>query len=167
MEGVTEPEVTAAAARGKTARFPDLATCVNLEVAETNRVAAKLFAQGVQIYSWNGTAWTFVAPEAALFFANARGEGQIGTHYAGPTWETVSRSKVTGTLVDRCTPDASHIPWLLLRATSSTGPGIFAGATWIQRLNTVGGNPPAAPGTFTGEVARVPYTANYVFYRAR
>jgi len=37
--------------------------------------------------------------------------------------------------------------------------------TQIQRVNTVGGNAPANPGSVTGEEARVPYTAEYFFYR--
>jgi len=40
-------------------------------------------------------------------------------------------------------------------------------ATFIQRINTVGGNAPAAPGTVVGEEANVPYTAEYLFYRAK
>jgi hypothetical protein len=53
----------------------------------------------------------------------------------------------------------------LLRAVDSDGPGIFDGVTYIQRVNTVGGIAPAAPGNFPGEQARVPYTADYFFYR--
>jgi len=33
-------------------------------------------------------------------------------------------------------------------------------------VNTVGGKAPTAPGDFPGELARVPYTAEYFFYRA-
>lgn len=46
------------------------------------------------------------------------------------------------------------------------GPGIFHRVTFIQRVNTVGGNAPADPGNVPGEVARVPYTTEYYFYRA-
>lgn len=53
----------------------------------------------------------------------------------------------------------------MLKAVSSDGPGIFDGVTFIQRLNTVGGVAPAEPGDFVGELARVPYAADYVFYR--
>ena len=38
--------------------------------------------------------------------------------------------------------------------------------TYIQRVNTVGGNAPTDPGDFVGEVVEVPYTAEYYFYRA-
>jgi hypothetical protein len=53
----------------------------------------------------------------------------------------------------------------LLKEVSSEGPGIFRRVTFIQRVNTVGGNAPSAPGDFTGEVVRVPYTTEYFFYR--
>jgi hypothetical protein len=70
-----------------------------------------------------------------------------------------------GAVVDRCTHDASAIPWLLLRAVSSEGPGVFDGVTYIQRINTVGGNAPAQAGGVVGEEARVPYTTEYLFYK--
>jgi hypothetical protein len=62
-------------------------------------------------------------------------------------------------------PDA--IPWLLLAAVpaSTEGPGIFADTTYIQRVNTSGGKAPSVTGNFVGQVARVPYTADYYFYR--
>jgi hypothetical protein len=53
----------------------------------------------------------------------------------------------------------------LLEALVSDGPGIFDGITHIQRVNTVGGIAPADPGDFVGDQARVPYTADYFFYR--
>ena len=46
------------------------------------------------------------------------------------------------------------------------GPCIFNGVSFIQRVNTVGGGlAPSDPGGLLGEVARVPYTAEYFFYR--
>ena len=145
-------------------RDPQLALCPNLRTPVGSKLAAALYAEGVQIYSWNGTTWTFVAPDAELF-ASTNGQGQIGSHYAGPTWESISGSKVVGAVVDRCTPDPDAVPWLLLSAVSAAGPGIFRGVTYIQRVHTTGGNAPLQPGTSVGEEARVPYTADYLFYR--
>ena len=45
------------------------------------------------------------------------------------------------------------------------GPGIFAATTFVQRVNTVGGKAPAMPGNVMGQVARVPYAADYFFFR--
>jgi len=145
-------------------REPDLGDCQNLQVQAGNEVIFHVYAEGVQIYEWNGTGWSFVAPDAVLF-ANVGGDGEVGIHYAGPTWESVSGSKVVGKVVERCPSDFDAIPWLLLEAVSSEGPGIFRRVTFIQRVNTVGGNAPLDPGHL-GEEVSVPYTAEYFFYRA-
>jgi len=84
------------------------------------------------------TSWIFNAPEAALF-PSAQAQCQVDIQYAGPTWESVSGSKVVGSVIDRCTPDANAVPWLLLGAVSSDRPGIFRDVTYLQRLSTVGG----------------------------
>jgi hypothetical protein len=99
--------------------------------------------------------------------ADAGYQGAVGSHYAGPTWESASGSKVVGTVLERCTPDPAAIPWLLLEAVSSEGPGIFDQVTFIQRVNTVGGLAPTAPGGVPGEMASVPYTTENCFYQAQ
>jgi hypothetical protein len=156
----------AGAGPGDDNRAPDLGDCQDLRVPAGHKVAFRAYAEGVQVYRWTGTSWAFVGPEA-LLYAGAGGDGPVGIHYAGPTWESASGSTVVGTVLERCTPDADAIPWLLLGAVSSAGPGIFHRVTFIQRVNTVGGLAPADPGDFPGEVARVPYTADYYFYRAQ
>jgi hypothetical protein len=145
-------------------REVNLGTCDSLRVPPASKLAFHAYASGVQVYRWSGTSWVFVEPSAHLF-ADAEGRGTVGTHYAGPTWQSVSGGKVVGTVLKRCTPDANAIPWLLLRAVADSGPGVFQRTKFIQRVNTVGGNAPAAPATLTGDVARVPYTAEYLFYR--
>ena len=150
---------------GKDKSRPDLGDCQNLQVPAGNKVAFVAYAEGVQIYRWNGTAWAFVAPEAVLYSGDDEDDKVVGIHYAGPTWESNSGSKVVGAVIERCTPDPDAIPWLLLGAVSSEGPGIFRRVTYIQRVNTEGGLAPADPGDFVGEEARVPYTAWYFFYR--
>jgi hypothetical protein len=88
----------------------------------------------------------------------------VGTHFAGPTWESNSGSKVVGQRLAACTPDPNSIPWLLLAAASTRGPGVFDGVTFVQRVNTVGGKAPSAPGANVGDEVQVPYTAEYSFY---
>ena len=150
-------------------RAPELPTplCDSIQVQAGNELAFRAYAVGVQVYKWNGTGWAFVEPVANLY-ADAGFRGQVGTHYAGPTWESTSGSKVVARRVQGtgCTPDSTAIPWLLLEAVSTDGPGIFSGTTFIQRVNTTGGLAPAAPGTTVGQEARIPYTAEYYFYRA-
>jgi hypothetical protein len=146
--------------RGGDGRLPDLGDCDELAVKD-GKVAFQAYGVGVQIYRWDGAAWQFVAPDATLF----DGQGVVATHFAGPTWESDSGSTVVGAVIDHCSPDPDSIPWLLLAAAATDGPGIFDGVTFIQRLDTVGGLAPSEPGDFVGEVARVPYSALYVFYR--
>jgi hypothetical protein len=52
-----------------------------------------------------------------------------------------------------------------LIAVSTEGPGIFADTTFVQRVNTVAGKAPAAPGLVVGQVFKSPYMADYYFYR--
>ena len=146
---------------------PDLPLplCNKVQVPEGNKVAFHVYATGVQVYKWNGASWDFVAPVATLS-ASANYHGEVGIHYAGPTWESNSGSKVVAKRVDGCSPDSTAIPWLLLVAASTSGPGIFSSVTYIQRVNTTGGLPPTAPGSSVGVMQEVPYTAEYYFYRA-
>ncbi len=153
-------------AQSDTPRVPDLpAGCEQLYAPVGNSVAFKVYASGVQVYWWNGSTWGFVGPIATLY-SNAGLTGKVGTHYAGPTWKSNSGSLVIGKNPVRCTPDPDSIPWLLLEADETDNAGIFNGVTYIQRVNTVGGKAPAEPGTMDGEQAFVPYTTEYVFYRA-
>jgi hypothetical protein len=158
---------SARANEGNRAPELPLPLCQSIEVQAGNEVASRAYALGVQVYRWNGTSWAFVEPVANLY-ADRGFHGQVGTHYAGPTWESNSGSKVVARRVANtgCTPDAQAIAWLLLETVTADGPGIFGGVTFIQRVNTTGGIAPAAPGTFVGEEARIPYTAEYYFYRA-
>jgi hypothetical protein len=149
-------------------RAPDLPSplCDSVKVAPENKVAFHVYALGVQVYKWNGTSWDFVAPVATLS-ADANYSGEVGIHYAGPTWQSDSGSKVAAKRLAGCSPDSTAIPWLRLQAVSTTGPGIFSTVTYIQRVNTTGGLAPATPGAFIGALAEVPYTAEYYFYRAK
>src|SRR5690606_14290220 len=45
-------------------RGVDLGSCTQLQVDEGNRISARTYAVGVQIYRWDGAAWVFVAPSA-------------------------------------------------------------------------------------------------------
>jgi len=98
----------------------------------------------------------------------------VGIHYAfaGPTrpaWESASGSRVVAArTVAPVTVDTNAIPWLVLNAVpeNTIGPGIFERTTYIQRVNTTGGLAPSSPPTALGQEARVPYTAEYYFYRA-
>jgi len=145
-------------------RLPDLTACPQLAAPDGSILLLHAFGIGVQIYHWNGTSWGAATP-AATIYADAAGNGQLATHFAGPSWQSNSGSKVVGTVLNRCTVDPASIQWLSLSAIAS-GDGLFANVTFIQRLNTAGGSAPQTPGTTVGQEARVPYTADYLFYRA-
>ena len=100
------------------------------------------------------------APEAGLKSSEG---GTTLKHYAGPSWEAADGSKVTGKVI--ATQDAAGaVPWLLLSATE-TGAGTLAGTRYVQRIDTTGGGKPAGACAPKGTERRVPYTANYLFYR--
>ena len=141
-----------------------------LGAAPGETLALETHATGVQIYECAAVKedparfeWAFKTPEADLF---DRSGNKVGKHYGGPTWESKSGSKVVGAVVfPRVTVDPDAIPWLLLSALQAEGPGIFAHTSYIHRINTVEGKAPATAGAFVGQVVRVPYAADYFFYR--
>ena len=137
-------------------------------------LALEVQATGVQIYECAPTRadpakfdWSFKAPEAVLFDSDGR---RIGKHYAGPTWESDDGSKVAGEVVARDDgPDPNAIPWLLLKAKSVAGNGVFGKIERVQRLQTVGGKAPdqGCARENVGAEARVEYKAAYFFYASR
>jgi hypothetical protein len=145
-----------------------------LKAPETQRLKHVVEGKGVQIYncrrrkdSIDGYAWEFSAPEAQLTDEAGR---PFGHHYAGPTWEALDGSKVTGQIKARDPgPDAGAIPWLLLSASVTSGPGRLAHIVSIQRLKTVGGQAPTSGcnANAIDQSVRVPYQAEYRFYEPR
>lgn len=145
-----------------------------LRVPADQMLSQELQATGVQIYACNASKddpgrfeWTLRAPEAEL---RDRAGHPVGRHYAGPTWEAADGSKVVGEVQARDGgPDPGAIPWLLLRATSTAGRGIFSQTRSIQRIHTSGGKAPGGGCSETqlGHEARVPYRADYLFYVPR
>ena len=130
----------------------------------------RVAADGVQIYACEttdtGRRWVFKAPDASLFDSDGR---QIGTHFAGPSWKLADGSVVVADVAARAdAPEASAIPWLLLRAKSHDGVGTLANAAFIRRIDTKGGGAPKTDcePAHIGEQARMRYSAVYEFYAA-
>src|SRR5258706_791418 len=154
---------------GQDNRAPDVPA--ELQPLGDNKVEFHAYAIGAQIYVCMPSAtdptifsWVFKAPEAVLYDADG---DVVGIHYAGPTWETESGSKVVAQRIAGVTVDPTAIPWLLLVKTTAEGPGVLARTTYVQRVNTAGGLAPAsgADAAHAGQEVRVPYTAEYFFYR--
>ncbi|MEO8628833.1 MAG: DUF3455 domain-containing protein [Betaproteobacteria bacterium] len=160
----------------------------DIEVPPGNKAFLVGHGVGTQNYicvpSASGFAFTLFTPQATLF-----GQGdkqQVTTHYFSPnpfengtvraTWESSrDTSTVWGQVIQPSSdpnfvaPNA--IPWLLVKvvgaAEGPAGGDRLTDTTYIQRLNTVGGNAPAtgcANSADVGAKAFEPYTADYFFY---
>jgi hypothetical protein len=152
---------------------PTVVVPESLQPAANETLALTVPARGVQIYECRarkdgaGFEWGFVAPDAQLFDARSRA---IGSHGAGPVWQSTDGSRIVGALKARANaPAANAIPWLLLSAKSTGPAGAFSAVTSIQRVNTSGGVAPTTPCSedLKGTTARVPYTADYLFFTVR
>jgi hypothetical protein len=124
--------------------------------------------RGVQIYTCaatpTGAQWVFVAPAARLFDKDGV---EVGTHGDGPVWHLQDGSSVVGQVVAKTpSPDAGAVPWLLLKAASRSGAGVFGSVDFVRRSETKGGVAPV--GTCDpGALLRVPYEATYTFYSGK
>jgi hypothetical protein len=126
-------------------------------------------ARGVQIYTCEASGdefrWTLDHPEAELL--DEKGQN-IGRHFAGPSWEMIDHSRMSGKIAGRkASPDGS-IPWMLISAESHNGSGMLQHVEYVQRVNTKGGIAPTT-GCDAAHIkakSRVPYTATYIFYRS-
>lgn len=141
---------------------------------EGAKVAARFHAVGAQVYVCGAAtplpgaqptyAWTLKLPDATLYDASG---AAVGTHGAGPSWTSKDGSSATGEKAAQAdAPDADGIPWLLVRTTATSGQGVFSKVTYVQRVNTKGGKPPAT-GCDAGAVGRenrADYSADYYFY---
>ena len=160
----------ASAAGAAQAAEPGIPTEIQIEPG--HKLYLEAHAVGVQIYTCNGTAWTLAGPRANLYDRRGR---ILGTHFAGPTWQAKDGSKVVAARVNGINVDPTAIDWLLLsKVSAEPGPrerdDLLGDTTFIQRINTVGGLAPAASqcsASSTGARVEIPYTADYVFFKAR
>ncbi|MFE9683630.1 DUF3455 domain-containing protein [Streptomyces sp. NPDC002701] len=135
-----------------------------LTVPDGNRLTATLSAVGAQIYTCTDGAWTFLEPAATLWAKNDPSRIPVAIHLRGPIWvSTADGSSVSASAV-ASSPKNGAIPELLLKATATSGTGVFAGVSYVQRLDTTGGVAPTTACT-TGQRASVPYSATYTFYK--
>jgi hypothetical protein len=165
----------------------------NLVVDEGHVVFLETQASGTQNYicmpTATGVDWKFLGPQATVFVTSPKFQQQVATHFlsANPveqntlraTWQSSSDSSAVWAKMIQPSTDPNYvaagaIPWLLLEAVGDAegpiGSGVMTRTTYIQRINTAGGVAPAAGCTqpsHVGTVSFVPYTTDYVFYRAR
>jgi hypothetical protein len=132
-----------------------------IKVPAGNKKIAEMSARGVQTYQCTNGAWVFVQPDAIL---RDHGRAEV-LHSKGPVWTSTRDGSSVTAAAQASSPVPGAIPELLLKATGNRGPGVFAGVTYIQRLDTRGGVTPSGACT-EGATASVPYTANYAFWVA-
>jgi hypothetical protein len=135
----------------------------------------------------SGFAWILFGPQATLFNDD---DEQVITHFLSPnpspndplgsdtpraTWQHSGDTNAVWAiaLASSPAPASGAIPWLLLQVVGAqdgpTDGDKLSEATFIQRLNTVGGIAPStgcASAADVGKRAFVPYTADYFFYKA-
>ncbi|HET9139000.1 DUF3455 domain-containing protein [Actinophytocola sp.] len=154
--GAAAVPATGSPGGGGAGRVPEV-----IRVPAGNRPLAVMPARGVQTYQCTAGAWTFLQPDAIL---RHRGQATV-LHTRGPVWTSTRDGSSVTAAAQASSPVDGAIPQLLLRATANRGPGLLAGVTYIQRLNTTGGLAPAGPCTEAATVS-VPYTADYAFWVA-
>ena len=161
-----------------------------LQPPEGNEVFLIGHAFGTQDYvcaaSGAGVAFVLTTPEAVLFDNPSR---RVVNHFFSPnpveggtiraTWQSTRDSSVfwgsaTQTATSLTDPDfvaPDAIAWLLLGRVGVLdgvgGGNTLSVATFVQRVNTVGGLAPSTGCTSQGDIGRtafVPYEADYVFF---
>jgi len=147
-----------------------------IEAPEKATVAYRWYAKGTQNYTCtakpdgSGAEWKLSGPEAKLYASPEAGASQVGVHGAGPAWDANDGTRFIGNAMaakKAPSPDASAIPWLLIPKKEGDVSGTLGGVEFVQRMDTVGGQPPATgcDAGSVGGMVKVPYTATYIFYR--
>lgn len=135
-----------------------------LKVPDGNRLTGVFSAAGVQTYTCADGAWKLLEPAATLWARNDRSHRPVALHSRGPVWvSTVDGSAVNAAAIAN-SPKSGTIPELLLQSTATRGTGIFAGVSYVQRLDTHGGVAPTTACTGTDQIS-VRYSATYAFYK--
>jgi Protein of unknown function (DUF3455) len=129
----------------------------------------RAFGRGVQKYACPVSPTSRAVPHAILLERQGHEGDLVAIHFGGPTWEALDGSSVVGDAANAkhfTAPDPDGVDWLLLPALSSAGNGLFSRITYIQRLFTDGGKPPAKGCEETGSQTEimVEYSAQYFFY---
>jgi Protein of unknown function (DUF3455) len=145
---------------GERQPIPDI-----LSVPPGNVLLLQAYGIGVQRYTCPVYATSAAVPHADLI-ANRKDGNLVAIHFSGPTWQALDGSSVVGDAANAKhfpAPGGAGVDWLLLPAKSTAGYGLFSRVTYIQRLYTDGGKPPAACNLNQTEVL-VDYSAQYLFY---
>jgi hypothetical protein len=169
VDGARSSSTTDGRAGAPVAAAPKLGLFSNIKAPSDQSPVLQLTGQGVQIFRCerrdNTMIWSFRQPEADLYDASGKA---VGKHGASFSFEHVDGSRLVATIVANDeAPQSTDLRWLLM-TTRSFNRGAFERVTYVQRVNTKGGLPPARCDTAqSGQLLRVDFTADFVFYRPR
>jgi hypothetical protein len=144
-----------------------------METPANTQPVLMLSAKGDQIYTVTTgpdgkPQWSAATPDARLYDDAGK---QVGTHGKGPSWTLTDGGAITAQLppAKKAVPDPAAVPWLELNAKPGSATGSLKDVTVIQRTSTTGGvpNPADLTPANAGKEFRVPYTAQYLFFRPK
>ena len=139
-----------------------------------NVVALETTASGLLNYECRANAanagtigWTLASPQADLLDRT----GKTVVAYSGPpaTWKHMDGSSVVGMqLAVAPRVGAGNLPLQLSKGTPGMTPGVLSNITYIQRINTKGGQDfgKACTQNDLGAKLTLPYQADYIFWKA-
>ena len=139
----------------------------NVVALETTGVGVLNFECRANVAASGANGWALVTPKAELIDRTGKAVG----NYSGPpaTWTHMDGSTVVGTQIALApSMGGANIPVQLSKGTPGATAGAMQNITFIQRLNTKGGQDitKACGPADLGDKITLPYQADYIFWKA-
>lgn len=137
---------------------------------EASEEAFRLEASGEQVFRClidaRGWYWKFEAPNAYLF--DPQTNQAVAKHGYNFTFVHNDGSRLTTRIVSSAPQGNNALPDVLFAVAARDGYGRLSQIQYVQRLNAKGGVPTTkCTKEKRGQLARVPFTADFVFYRSK
>jgi len=138
----------------------------NEVVLETTGVGVLNYECRANVAATGTIGWSLASPKADLIDRTGKTVGS----YGGPpaTWTHMDGSTVVGTqVVLSPVMGSNNIALQLSKGTPGMGAGVLQNVSYIQRINTKGGQDISMPCTQTeiGKKITLPYQADYIFWK--
>ena len=139
----------------------------NEVVLETTGVGVLNYECRANVAASGTIGWALASPKADLIDRTGK---TVGT-YSGPpaTWTHMDGSTVVGTqLAISPVVGSNNIALQLSKGTPGAGAGVMQNISYIQRINTKGGQDISLPCAQAniGNKVTLPYQADYIFWKA-
>ena len=139
----------------------------NVVALETTGVGVLNYECRANVAASGANGWALATPKAELLDRTGKA---VGT-YSGPpaTWTHMDGSTVVGTqMAIAPSTGGNNIPVQLSKGTPGAAAGAMQNITFIQRLNTKGGQDitKACGPADLGDKITLPYQADYIFWKA-